>query len=79
MTDKAFRVLVAEMRRLQKEYFKTRDTAVLKVAKGLEYQVDEALKGNDFNGRNLAILAGERAANAVIVELKDKIRAFQER
>jgi len=49
MTDKAFRVLVAEMRRLQKEYFKTRDTAVLKVAKGLEYQVDEALKGNDFN------------------------------
>jgi NTE family protein len=37
------------------------------------------MKGNDFNGRNLAILAGERAANAVIVELKEKIRAFQEK
>ncbi len=38
-----------------------------------------SMKGNDFNGRNLAILAGERAANAVIPELKEKIRAFQER
>lgn len=38
-----------------------------------------SMKGNDFNGRNLAILAGERAANAVIVDLKEKIRAFQEK
>lgn len=38
-----------------------------------------SMKGNDFNGRNLAILAGERAANAVIGELKEKIRAFQEK
>ncbi|MBR7748097.1 patatin-like phospholipase family protein [Undibacterium baiyunense] len=37
------------------------------------------MKGNDFNGRNLAILAGERAANAVMAEIKEKIRAFQER
>lgn len=37
------------------------------------------MKGNDFNGRNLAILAGERAANAVLPELKEKIKAFQER
>ncbi|MFC0348392.1 patatin-like phospholipase family protein [Undibacterium danionis] len=38
-----------------------------------------SMKGNDFNGRNLAILAGERATNAVIGELKEKIRAFQEK
>lgn len=38
-----------------------------------------SMKGNDFNGRNLAILAGERAANAIIPELKEKIRAFQEK
>ncbi len=37
------------------------------------------MKGSDFNGRNLAILAGERAANAVIPDLKEKIKAFQER
>lgn len=37
------------------------------------------MKGNDFNGRNLAILAGERAANAVLPELKEKIKALQER
>lgn len=37
------------------------------------------MKGNDFNGRNLAILAGERAANAVMSEIKEKIRVFQER
>ncbi len=37
------------------------------------------MKGNDFNGRNLAILAGERAANAVLPELKEKIKAMQER
>ncbi|MFA9275780.1 MAG: patatin-like phospholipase family protein [Candidatus Aquirickettsiella gammari] len=37
------------------------------------------MKGSDFNGRNLAILAGEKAALAMIPELKEKIRAFQER
>lgn len=37
------------------------------------------MKGSDFNGRNLAILAGEKAALALIPELKEKIRAFQER
>jgi NTE family protein len=37
------------------------------------------MKGNDFAGRNLAILAGERAAMANMAELKQKIRAMQER
>ena len=37
------------------------------------------MKGSDFAGRNLAILAGERAAMAVIPELKQKIKALQER
>lgn len=37
------------------------------------------MKGNDFAGRNLAILAGERAAMAIMPELKQKIRNLQER
>jgi NTE family protein len=37
------------------------------------------MKGTDFAGRNLAILAGERAAMAMIPELKQKIRQMQER
>ncbi|MFZ6772409.1 patatin-like phospholipase family protein [Undibacterium sp. SXout7W] len=37
------------------------------------------MKGSDFNGRNLAILAGERAVMAQIVEMKQKIKAAQER
>ncbi|MFZ6849343.1 patatin-like phospholipase family protein [Undibacterium sp. RuRC25W] len=37
------------------------------------------MKGSDFAGRNLAILAGERAAMAAIPELKQKIKALQER
>lgn len=37
------------------------------------------MKGSDFNARNLAILAGERAATAVLPELKEKIKAAQER
>jgi NTE family protein len=36
------------------------------------------MKGADFNGRNLAILAGEQAANGVIPEIKQKLRAKQE-
>jgi NTE family protein len=38
-----------------------------------------SMKGNDFAGRNLAILAGERAAMAIMPELKQKIRSLQER
>jgi NTE family protein len=34
-----------------------------------------AMKGNDFNGRNLAILAGEQAAFAVMPQLKAKLKA----
>lgn len=34
--------------------------------------------GADFAGRNLAILAGERAANAVLPALKEKIRLMRE-
>lgn len=37
------------------------------------------MKGNDFNGRNLAILAGEKAAMAMMPEIKQKIKAMQER
>lgn len=37
------------------------------------------MKGSDFNGRNLAILAGEKAATAMIPVLKEKIRAFQDK
>lgn len=37
------------------------------------------MKGSDFAGRNLAILAGEKAAMSVMVELKQKLRAMQER
>jgi NTE family protein len=37
------------------------------------------MKGNDFAAKNHAILAGERATNAVIAELKEKIRLFQEK
>ena len=37
------------------------------------------MKGSDFAGRNLAILAGERAAMAVIPELKQKLKVMQER
>jgi NTE family protein len=36
------------------------------------------MKGGDFGGRNLAILAGERAATAMIPELKKKIKYMQE-
>jgi len=36
------------------------------------------MKGSDFAGRNLAILAGEQAAAAVMPELKQKLRAMQE-
>lgn len=37
------------------------------------------MKGSDFAGRNLAILAGERAAMAALPEIKEKIRLMQER
>jgi len=37
------------------------------------------MKGSDFTGRNLAILAGERAAMAMVPELKQKLKAMQER
>jgi len=37
------------------------------------------LKSSDFTGRNLAILAGEKAAMAMIPEIRQKIRAMQER
>ena len=37
------------------------------------------MRGGDFAGRNLAILAGERAAMAMMGEIKQKIRVMQER
>lgn len=38
-----------------------------------------AMKGNDFNARNVAILAGEQAAMAALVELKQKLKIKRER
>jgi NTE family protein len=37
-----------------------------------------AMKGNDFNGRNLAILAGEQATAAVLPELRAKLKGKRE-
>ncbi|CAN5466435.1 patatin-like phospholipase family protein [soil metagenome] len=37
-----------------------------------------SMKGNDFNGRNLAILAGEQAAGAAMAEIKQKLKAKRE-
>jgi NTE family protein len=37
-----------------------------------------AMKGNDFNGRNLAILAGEQATAAVLPDLRAKLKAKRE-
>lgn len=42
MTD--FEQLVQDMRKAQKEYFKTRDANVLNKARDLESKVDKALK-----------------------------------
>lgn len=36
------------------------------------------MKGNDFNGRNLAVLAGEQAAMALIPEIKRKLKIRRE-
>jgi NTE family protein len=36
------------------------------------------MKGNDFQGRNLAILAGEQAANGVMSSIKQKLKARRE-
>lgn len=38
-----------------------------------------SMKGSDFAGRNLAILAGEKAAMLAMPELRQKIRLLQER
>ncbi len=37
-----------------------------------------SMKGNDFNGRNLAILAGEQATFALMAQIKQKLRAKRE-
>lgn len=37
------------------------------------------MKGNDFNSRNVAMLAGEKATMAVLGEIRSKIKAIQER
>ena len=36
-----------------------------------------SMKGNDFNGRNVAMLAGEKAAMAVIAEIRQKLKEKQ--
>ena len=37
-----------------------------------------AMKGNDFGGRNLAILAGEQAVAAAMPQIKQKLKAMRE-
>lgn len=37
------------------------------------------MKGGDFNGRNVAILAGEKATAAAMAEIKQKLKALRER
>lgn len=44
MTDMEFVKLVAECRRLQKNYFRTRSTGALDESKRLEKQVDAAVR-----------------------------------
>lgn len=44
MTPEQFKQLVKEMREAQKQYFKTRDYAVLDKSKKLEKQVDAELE-----------------------------------
>lgn len=44
MDEKEFRDLVKRMRDRQKEYFRTRDTTVLRESKDLERRVDAALE-----------------------------------
>ena len=36
------------------------------------------MKGNDFGGRNLAILAGEQAASSIMTELRQKLKTRRE-
>ena len=44
MNAKEFFDKVVEMRKAQKDYFKTRDVLVLKNAKALEREIDEEIK-----------------------------------
>jgi len=37
------------------------------------------MKGNDFQQRNVAIMAGERAATALMGEIKQRLKAKRER
>jgi NTE family protein len=37
-----------------------------------------AMKGNDFNGRNLAVLAGEQATSGMMAEIKRKLATMRE-
>lgn len=53
-----FYLLVGEMRKAQREYFRTRNQDSLKRSKALEKQVDEALSGQGtiFNGMEREVL-----------------------
>lgn len=44
MDFQAFRDLVAEMRRAQREYFRTRSSTALEKSKQLEKRVDDAIR-----------------------------------
>lgn len=53
-------------------YFELKDADIV-IRPGLG-----SMKGNDFNGRNLAILAGEQAAMAAMPEIKRKLKVKRE-
>lgn len=53
METKEFYAKVAEMRKMQKEYFKKRDVIVLKKAKELEREVDAEIER--YNNKQLTM------------------------
>ena len=57
MTQQEFTAAVAEMRLLQKNYFKTRDRAILEACKSLEKKVDTYLESLDHKYQQISIIS----------------------
>lgn len=66
MTNREFLFAVANMREAQRDYFRTRDSAILRAAIAAEREVDE-----EILRRKEAILAAERDALCLTCALKD--------
>lgn len=60
MNSREFFYLVAEMRRVQKEYFKTRNQMAFRHARSLEDQIDREI------ARVKAVISQQEAASAAI-------------